>query len=131
MARKPRQKFGGLELSKRDQDLVDKTAGEGGLSQTTQQKTKAAAKPAPAKPVNKTTKTLVSQPPKPSVTFTAKDLRCYIRKDSLLAAALVDQVTSLDPVAQRLVVPSTVLKQFITDNDEMLAELFRTNNALK
>lgn len=131
MARKPRKRFDDLELSDRDKKLIEDTASKGGVGSTAasiEQKppSESPVTPATVKPVEKAAVKADAES-----LFSTKDLRCYIPKDSKLAAALAEQVLGLDKVAQRLVVPATVLKEFIIENDAELATLFKKNNSLK
>ena len=74
----------------------------------------------------------VKPEPEPErVTMASQDLRAYITPSSQLAAALQDELEKLPSKMRNLVSPPTILRKFLQEHDEELAQMFRDNNALK
>ena len=113
---KERKKLG-LELSEDDKAVVSENVA---LSTAPTRKAKVAPTPK------------VKPEPEPErVTMASQDLRAYITPSSQLAAALQDELEKLPSKMRNLVSPPTILRKFLQEHDEELAQMFRDNNALK
>jgi hypothetical protein len=134
MSRSPRKKLG-LPLDADDMALVNKTAKEGGLlpSEDTAPSTEAPTKvkPDPESALKAPRQPAAPKKAKEAPRLRTQDLRCNIGVKSQLAAALQSELDQLDAKTRAFVSPATVLRQFIEDNDELLAKLFQENNSLK
>lgn len=134
MSRSPRKKLG-LPLDAEDMALVNRTAREGGLLPSEDPgasiEAPAKLKPDPESEPEAPRRLAASRKEKEAPTLRSQDLRCNIGAKSQLAAALQSELDQLDAKTRAFVSPATVLRQFIQDNDELLAKLFQENNSLK
>lgn len=134
MSRSPRRKLG-LPLDADDMALVNKTAREGGLLPS-DDAGQSVETPTISEPVVRSKPEAAMEPAKPQKAKDApklkyQDLRPSVAPDSKLADALQSALDKLDDKTRNFVSPVTVLRQFLADNDELLAKLFKENNSLK
>ncbi|MCF7701542.1 hypothetical protein [Loktanella sp. M215] len=157
--RKPRQKMPVPGLTDRDRASIATTAKANGLGQTeadTSQseptpalskappahtKSDHASKAAPAERQSSeetmnfaptpTAQTPARKPEPAAVAADLKQLRVTVAHSSDLALAIREKLLSLSPDAQKFASPGILLREFLRDHDEELAEIFRKTNELQ
>lgn len=108
-----------MPLPAEDMDVINQTLSESGVvpaSETSQAKS--------TKPKSPDKSEQQKKPENRPVTLTSQDLRCYIAPSSALATALADDLALVEPRMRKHVQTTTVLRKFLSEHDETLAELF-------
>ena len=128
-----------LPLDDDDRATIERTARRGGLKGEAvvepdtqakpEQEPTAAARPEKSPQKGRGAVAKGQDMPDPAALFRRNDLRPQIAYDSDLARAVAEVFSDLDPAAQRFVKPSTMLKNFLTENDAALAKLFRQSSS--
>jgi hypothetical protein len=156
--RKPRQKMPVPGLTDRDRASIATTAKANGLGKTEADKSESEPTPAPRKapPADikpdhtsnaasaeqQSSDETVNFAPTPTALTSArksepaaaavdpKQLRVTVAHSSDLALAIRDKILSLSPDARKFASPAILLREFLRDHDEELAEIFRKTNGL-
>jgi hypothetical protein len=156
--RKPRQKMPVPGLTDRDRASIATTAKANGLGKTEADTSQSELTPAPSKappahtkPDNTSnaepveplssdetvnfaptstapTRTRKSEPAAAAVDL--KQLRVTVAHSSDLALAIHNKILSLSPDARKFASPAILLREFLREHDEELAQIFRKTNGL-
>ena len=78
-----------------------------------------------------TAQTPARKPEPAAVAADLKQLRVTVAHSSDLALAIREKLLSLSPDAQKFASPGILLREFLRDHDEELAEIFRKTNELQ
>lgn len=156
--RKPRQKMPVPGLTDRDRASIATTAKANGLGKTEADTSKSELTPAPSKvppadiqsdhtpnaapteqqssdetvniaPPN-TAQTPARKPEPAAAAVDLKQLRVTVAHSSDLALAIRDKILSLSPDARKFASPAILLREFLREHDEELAQIFRKTNGL-
>jgi hypothetical protein len=156
--RKPRQKMPIPGLTDRDRASIATTAKANGLGKTEADTSEPEPTPAPSKappadtmpdqPPNaapteqqssdetvniappNTAQTPARKPEPAAAAVDLKQLRVTVAHSSDLALAIRDKILSLSPDAQKFASPAILLREFLREHDEELAQIFRKTNGL-
>ena len=156
--RKPRQKMPVPGLTDRDRASIATTAKANGLGKTEADTSQSELTPAPSKAppadiqsdhtpnaapteqqssdetVNiaspNTAQTPASKPEPAAAAVDPKQLRVTVAHSSDLALAIRDKILSLSPDARKFASPAILLREFLREHDEELAQIFRKTNGL-
>ena len=154
--RKPRQKMPVPGLTDRDRASISRTAKANGLGEAEADTSQSEPTPAPSKAPPAHTKTdhtskaapAERQPSAETANFAPtnteptsarktepaavaadlKQLRVTVAHSSDLALAIREKLLSLSPDAQKFASPAILLREFLREHDEELAEIFRKTN---
>jgi hypothetical protein len=157
--RKPRQKMPVPGLTDRDRASIATTAKANGLGKTEADTSQSEPTPAPSKarpadtkpdhtsnaapakqqssdetvnfaPTN-SAQTPARKPEPAAVAANLKQLRVTVAHSSDLALAIREKILSLSPDAQKFASPAILLREFLREHDEELAEIFCKTNGLQ
>jgi len=154
--RKPHQKMPIPGLTDRDRASIATTAKANGLGKTEADTSEPEPTPAPSKappadtmpdqPPNaapteqqssdetvniappNTAQTPARKPEPAAAAVDLKQLRVTVAHSSDLALAIRDKILSLSPDAQKFASPAILLREFLREHDEELAQIFRKTN---
>ncbi|MCF7701680.1 hypothetical protein [Loktanella sp. M215] len=156
--RKPRQKMPVPGLTDRDRASIATTAKANGLGTAEADTSQSESTPAPSKAPPAHTKTdhtskaapaelqpsdetmnfaptptaqTPARKPEPAAVAADKQLRVTVAQSSDLALAIHDKLLSLSPDAQKFASPAILLREFLREHDDELAEIFRKTNGLQ